>query len=148
MKPAITFSIICLIVAFILSGCGKSNEQIKKVGALQLELFQMQQHYYTQLSELSKVAWQIEAIANRRDQAATNMASDVHAAQGLVAAIFKASEDEGMLPTLENNSDEMAKKLEGCIDKLKIAIDNASVAIFKSREVIVAYNKTQSQKNK
>jgi hypothetical protein len=148
MKPAITFSIICLIVAFIFSGCGKSNEQIKKVGALQLELFQIQQQLYSQMSELSKVAWQIEAIANRRDQIAMGMASDVHTAQGLITAAFKASEDEGMQPKLLNDSDEMVKKLEVDIDMLKNAIDKAQIAVVKSRDVIVAYNKKQTQKNK
>ncbi len=145
MKPAITFSIICLVVAFTLSGCGKSNEQIKKVGALQLELFQMQQQYYSQMVELSKVAWQIEVIANRRDPIAMGMASDVHAIQGLITAAFKASEDEGMQPKLLNDSDEMAKKLEANIDLLKNAIDKVQIAVVKSRDVIVAYNKKEAQ---
>ena len=136
MKPAITFSMICLAVAFTLSSCGKSNEQIKKVGA-----FQMQQQFYAQMVELSKVAWQIEVIANRRDQIAMSMSNEVHAAQGLITAAFKASEDEGMQPKLLNDSDEMAKKLEANIDMLKNAIDKVQIAVVKSRDIIVAYNK-------
>jgi hypothetical protein len=101
----------------------------------------MQQQFYSQMVELSKVAWQIEVIANRRDQIAMSMSNDVHAAQGLITAAFKASEDEGMQPKLLNDSDEMAKKLEANIDMLKNAIDKVQIAVVKSRDIIVAYNK-------
>ena len=148
MKRAINYSIIYLMAAFILSGCGKSNEQIKKVGELQLEFFQLQQQLYSKMSELSKLAWQIEAIANRQDQIALGMASDVHIVQGLLTEAFKASEDEGMQPTLQNNPDEMMKRLEVNIDMLKNAIDKASIAIIKSRDVILEYKKKETQKYK
>ena len=148
MKPVITFSVICFIVVFLCSGCGKSNEQIKKIGALQLELFQMQQQLYSKMSELSKLTWQIEALANRRDQTALSMASDIQSVQGLVTAAYKASEDEEMQPLVQNNSDEMTKKLEATIDKLKNAIDKASIAIIKSRDVILEYKKKDAQKYK
>ena len=148
MKPVITFSVICLFVVFLCSGCGKSNEQIKKIGALQLELFQMQQQLYSKMSELSKLTWQIEALANRRDQTATSMASDIQSVQGLVTAAYKASEDEEMQPLVQNNSDEMIKKLEATNDKLKNAIDKASIAIIKSRDVILEYKKKEAQKYK
>ena len=143
MKPAITFSIICLIVVVILSGCGKSNEQIKKVGTLQLELFQMQQQLYSKMSELNKFSWQIEALANRKDQVAMSMANDIHATQALITEVYKASEDEGMQPTVQNNAEEMMKKLEVSIDKLKNTIDKASIAIIKSRDVILEYKKRE-----
>ena len=148
MKPAITFSIICLIAAFTFSGCGKSNEQIKKIGTLQLELFQLQQQLYSKMAELGKLTWQIEALANRKDQIAMSMASDVQSTQGLITAAYKASEDEGMQPILQNNSDEMIKRLEVNIDMLKNAIDKASIAIIKSRDVIVEYKKKETQKYK
>ena len=148
MKPVITFSVICLFVVFLCSGCGKSNEQIKKIGALQLELFQMQQQLYSKMSELSKLTWQIEALANRRDQIALSMASDIQSVQGLVTAAYKASEDEEMQPLVQNNSDEMIKKLEATNDKLKNAIDKASIAIIKSRDVILEYKKKEAQKYK
>jgi hypothetical protein len=148
MKPAITYPIIFLMMATILSSCGKSDEQIKKVGALQLESFQLQQQLYSKMSELSKLAWQIEALANRRDQIALGMANDVHTAQGLIAEVFKTSGDEGMQPALRNDVDEMTKKLGTNIDMLKNAIDKASIAIIKSRDVIVAYKKNEAQKYK
>jgi hypothetical protein len=144
MKTVISYSIICLIAVFMLSGCGKSSEQIKKVGALQLELFQMQQQLYANMSELSKVAWQVELIAIRQDQTSLSLANDVHAAQGLVAAAFKASQDEAMQPKLLNDTDEMMKKLETDIDLVKTAIDKTSIAVVKSRDVIVAYNKKKN----
>ena len=143
MKPAISFSIICLIVVFIFSGCGKSSEQIKKVGTLQLELFQMQQQLYSKMSELNKFSWQIEALANRKDQIAMSMANDIHATQALITEVYKASEDEGMQPTVQNNAEEMMKKLEVSIDKLKNTIDKASIAIIKSRDVILEYKKRE-----
>jgi hypothetical protein len=143
MKPIITFSIICLIVVFIFSGCGKSSEQIKKVGTLQLELFQMQQQLYSKMSELNKFSWQIEALANRKDQVAMSMANDIHATQALITEVYKASEDEGMQPTVQNNAEEMMKKLEVSIDKLKNTIDKASIAIIKSRDVILEYKKRE-----
>jgi hypothetical protein len=143
MKPIITFSIICLIVVFIFSGCGKSSEQIKKVGTLQLELFQMQQQLYSKMAELNKFSWQIEALANRKDQVAMSMANDIHAAQALITEVYKASEDEGMQPTVQNNAEEMMKKLEVSIDKLKNTIDKASIAIIKSRDVILEYKKRE-----
>jgi hypothetical protein len=143
MKPIITFSIICLIVVFIFSGCGKSSEQIKKVGTLQLELFQMQQQLYSKMSELNKFSWQIEALANRKDQIAMSMANDIHATQALITEVYKASEDEGMQPTVQNNAEEMMKKLEVSIDKLKNTIDKASIAIIKSRDVILEYKKRE-----
>jgi len=144
MKTIMNYVIICLLTVFVLSGCGKSNEQIKKVGTLQLELFQLQQQLYSNMSELSKVAWQVELIATRQDQIALSLASDVHAAQGLLAAAFKASEGEEMQPKLLNDSDEMMKKMEADIDMVKSAIDKASIAVFKSRDVIVAYNKKKN----
>jgi hypothetical protein len=148
MKTTISILIICLIVTFTLSSCGGSNEQIKKIGTLQLELFQLQQQLYSKMSELSKLTWQIEALANRRDQIALSMASDVHATQELITASYKASEDEGMQPTLQNNPDEMMKKLEVNIDMLKNAIDKATIAIIKSRDVILEYKKKETQKYK
>ena len=137
-----------MIAVVSLSGCGKSNDQIKKVGTVQLELFQLQQQLYSKMSELSKLTWQIEALANRRDQIALSMASDVHATQELITASYKASEDEGMQPTLQNNPDEMMKKLEVNIDMLKNAIDKATIAIIKSRDVILEYKKKETQKYK
>ena len=148
MKTTISILIICLIVTFTLSSCGGSNEQIKKIGTLQLELFQLKQQLYSKMSELSKLTWQIEALANRRDQIALSMASDVHATQELITASYKASEDEGMQPTLQNNPDEMMKKLEVNIDMLKNAIDKATIAIIKSRDVILEYKKKETQKYK
>jgi hypothetical protein len=148
MKPGIAFSLFCLIVVFICSGCGKSSEQIKKVGTLQLELFQMQQQLYSKMAELSKLAWQIEVLSNRRDQTAQSMAGEIQSVQGLVTAAYKASEDEDMQPVVQNNSDEMIKKLETTIDKLKNAIDKASIAIIKSRDVILEYKKKEAQKYK
>jgi preprotein translocase subunit SecF len=143
MKPVITFSIVCLIAVLIFSGCGKSNEQIKKVGALQLELFQMQQQLYSKMSELNKFSWQIEALANRKDQIAMSMANDIHATQALITEVYKASEDEGMQPTVQNNAEEMMKKLGESIDKLKNTIDKTSIAIIKSRDVILEYKKRE-----
>ena len=148
MKTAITFSIVFLITAFTLSGCGKSNEQIKKVGTLQLELFQLQQQLYSKMSELRKLTWQIEALANRRDQIALSMATDVHATQELITASYKASEAEGMQPILPNDSEGMMKKLEIDVDMLKNAIDKTSIAIIKSRDVILEYKKKETQKYK
>ena len=148
MKTFFTFFIIVMIAVVSLSGCGKSNDQIKKVGTVQLELFQLQQQLYSKMSELSKLTWQIEALANRRDQIALSMASDVHATQELITASYKASEDEGMQPTLQNNPDEMMKKLEVNIDMLKNAIDKATIAIIKSRDVILEYKKKETQKYK
>ena len=148
MKTFFTFFIIVMIAVVSLSGCGKSNDQIKKVGTVQLELFQLQQQLYSKMSELSKLTWQIEALANRRDQIALCMASDVHATQELITASYKASEDEGMQPTLQNNPDEMMKKLEVNIDMLKNAIDKATIAIIKSRDVILEYKKKETQKYK
>ena len=100
------------------------------------------------MSELSKLTWQIEALANRRDPIAMSMAIDVHATQELITASYKASEDEGMQPTLQNNPEEMMKKLEGNIDMLKNAIDKASIAIIKSRDVILEYKNKETQKYK
>ena len=148
MKTFFTFFIIVMIAVVSLSGCGKSSDQIKKVGTVQLELFQLQQQLYSKMSELSKLTWQIEALANRRDQIALSMASDVHATQELITASYKASEDEGMQPTLQNNPDEMMKKLEVNIDMLKNAIDKATIAIIKSRDVILEYKKKETQKYK
>ena len=148
MKTTISILIICLIVTFTLSSCGGSNEQIKKIGTLQLELFQLQQQLYSKMSELSKLTWQIEALANRRDPIAMSMAIDVHATQELITASYKASEDEGMQPTLQNNPEEMMKKLEVNIDMLKNAIDKATIAIIKSRDVILEYKKKETQKYK
>ena len=148
MKPAINYSIIFLIAAFILSGCGKSDEQIKKVGALQLESFQLQQQLYSKMSELSNLAWQVEVIAHRQDQIAMGMASDVHSAQGLLTEVFKASEDEGMQLVLQSDLNEMTKKLESNIGMLKSVIDKASIAIIKSRDVIVSYKKQTQSKHR
>jgi hypothetical protein len=94
------------------------------------------------------LTWQIEALANRRDQIAMSMASDVQATQGLITAAYKASEDEGMQPIVQNNTDEMIKKLEVTTDMLKNAIDKASIAIIKSRSVILEYKKKEIQKYK
>lgn len=100
------------------------------------------------MAELSKLAWQIEALSNRRDQTAQSMAGEIQSVQGLVTAAYKASEDEDMQPVVQNNSDEMIKKLETTIDKLKNAIDKASIAIIKSRDVILEYKKKEAQKYK
>jgi len=146
MKPIMNYSIICLIAVFLLSGCGKSDEQIKKLGVLQSELFQLQQQLLSRMSELNKVAWQIDAIANRRDKISTSMASEVRAAQELLTAASKATEDKGWQTFHRDDFDGMVKALEVNNGILRNAIDQDSIAISKSREVIDTFSKKEVQK--
>ncbi|MEX2088708.1 MAG: hypothetical protein WEB62_03015 [Bacteroidota bacterium] len=147
MKTMRNISILCFAFAFILSGCGKSDEQVKKVAALELELSQLQMQLRPQLHELNKLAWQLDSISKSKDKIAVSMANDIQTAIGLITEAYKPVEGiEGAGPTFQTEFDKLPKALEANIDVIKRVIEKTSSAINKSHEVIEAYNKQMAKK--
>jgi len=144
MKTIVSFIAFCLIISLMFIGCGKSDEQIKKVAALESELSQLQLQFLPKMAELNRVAWQIDSISQRNDQTAIDMATEVHTARELIMSAFNSG--GGMQPTFQMELDEMPKALEANIAILKSVIEKTSNAINKSHEVVDKFNKTKAQK--
>jgi hypothetical protein len=147
MKTIISFVAFCLIISLMFIGCGKSDEQIKRIAVLETELSQLQMRHMAQLDKLNKIAWQIDSISKRKDQTVVEMATELHATQELVTIAFKAIEDTAMRATFQMTLDELPKALEVNISGVKRMIERASAAIDKSNEVIAAINKKDAQRN-
>lgn len=136
-----SYSLFAVILALMFSSCGKSDEEIKKLGAVQSEVSQLQQQLSSKWSELNKTAWEIDAIAHRQDKIAKAKAGDVQSAKEMIMVAFKATEGKGWQIPPRDDFNGIIKALE--VDKgiLKNAVDEATNAINKSRNVIDAVNK-------
>jgi hypothetical protein len=147
MKTARNISTLCLIFALVFSGCGKSDEEVQKVAALESEFSQLQMQYQAQMPELNKVAWQIDSLMKCKDKTVQNMTNDIKAAQVLVTEAYKPCEGD-FRPTFQMKFEELPKALEENISVLKCLIEKAANAISKSHEVIAACYKQEAQKKK
>jgi hypothetical protein len=147
MKTIMKLSILILPFIFMLYGCGKSDEQVKKIASLESELSQLQMQYRAQIPELNKAAWQIDSLINCKDKTALIMANDIHTAQVLVTTAFKPCDYE-FLPTFQIKFEELPKALEGNISYMKCVIEKTETALSRSHEVMNIYYKQKGQRNK
>ncbi|MFH0989946.1 MAG: hypothetical protein V1799_08025 [bacterium] len=142
MKPVNYVPLIYLIALIIIPGCGPSDEQVKKVIKVGSEIAELQRQYYPAITELGKVAVQIEAIGKRQDQTAKAIANDVTKAHELIVEAFAAGQKlQYRFPAAPNLDVEkyiLAEEARKAL--LKDALDKTNVAVSKSHEVIEAMN--------
>ncbi|MGA3244688.1 MAG: hypothetical protein ABSE41_08735 [Bacteroidota bacterium] len=138
MKPTNYFHVLCLIAVILISGCSRSDEQVKRIIKLGTEIAELQRQYYPAATELGKVAVQIEAIAQRQDPKAKAVASDVAKAHAQIAEAFaagqKALDSFVAKPDMEVSRYIAAEEVSR--DLLKEALDKTNAAVSKSHEVL------------
>jgi hypothetical protein len=144
MKSIIYMSTIVLIGLFFIIGCQPSDEQVKRLIKVGSEIAELQKQYFSAITELGKVAVEIESIAQRQDKTAKLMAKDIAEAHKLISEAFEAGQkiQQESIPVPPNqeiekyiHASEVSKGL------FIIALDKTNAALNKSHAVIEALNK-------
>jgi hypothetical protein len=143
MKSIIYMSVIFLIGLFFIIGCQPSDEQVKRLIKVGSEIAELQKQYIPAITELGKIAVEIESITQRQDKTAKLMAKDISEAHKLISEAFEAGQKiQESIPVPPNQ--EIEKYIQASeVSKglFKIALDKTNAALNKSHAVIEALNK-------
>ena len=153
MKPISIFLLACIVEVLFLLGCGPSDKQVNRVIKVGTEIAELQKEYYPAITELGRVAVQIEVVAQRHDPATRAIASEVAQAQQLITDAFTAgqkAQDKAVIGSMYANSEQYILAQEAFKALLKEALERTKAAVSKSHEVRdgLANDKTTKQPKK
>ncbi|MGA3245414.1 MAG: hypothetical protein ABSE41_12415 [Bacteroidota bacterium] len=121
--------------------------KVIKVGS---EIAELQQQYYPAITELGRLAVQIEEVAKRQDALAKAAATDVAKVQELITAAFAAGQKAVDSAVVGNNQHlDGARYIiaqEASRDRLKVALEKTKLAVSKSHNVLDALDTKKSIK--
>ena len=141
MKANFIVMLVCFMQALYLLACGPSDEQVKKVIKVGTEIAEIQKDYYPAITELGRVAGQIEKVLQRQDPSTKAMASEITKAQQLITEAFTASQkaqDSAVVGSMYASSEKYILAEERFKALLKEALEKTKIAVSKSHEVLEA----------
>lgn len=141
MKANFILNFVCFIVVLCLLACGPSDEQVKKVIKVGTEIAAIQKDYYPAITQLGKVAGQIENVSQRKDRSTMAMANEITKAQQLITDAFKAcqkAQDSAVVGSMYASAEKYILAEEEFKALLKEALEKTKTAVSKSHEVLEA----------
>jgi len=141
MKANFIRNLVCFIAVLCLLACGPSDEQVKKVIKVGTEIAAIQKDYYPAITQLGKVAGQIESVSQRQDPAAKAMVSEITQAQQLITDAFTAcqkAQDSAVVGSMYASAEQYILAEEQFKALLKEALEKTNAAVSKSHNVLEA----------
>jgi len=153
MNAYLALKLACFAVVLSLLACGPSDEQVKRVMKVGTEIAEIQKEYYPAITELGKVAGQIESLSQRQDPTTKALAAELTTTQQLIADAFAAcqkAQDGAVVGSMYESAEKYILAEEQFKVLLKIALDKTKAAISESHAVLhkIADAKTGKQARK
>lgn len=141
MKANFIVNLVCFIAVFCSLACGPSDEQVKKVIKVGTEIAAIQKDYYPAITELGRVAGQVESVSQRQDPSTNAMASEITKARQFITDAFTAcqkAQDSAVVGSMYTSAEKYILAEEQFKALLKEALEKTNAAVNKSHEVLEA----------
>jgi chromosome segregation ATPase len=147
MKQPILLVLSSALALASLSGCGRSEDEVKKLVQLQSEVSQLHGDIYKKMTELGKVAGQPDELLARQEawlashprQRTVFQNDDIDSAKQRISSAFDAIDSWKTLPS--ETYEEQVKKLTSDREFLKSAISKIDAAIKAASEASESHKK-------